>query len=200
MAEQPSKYELSKYEREVRDTIVKSGLSGVAMAALAVTVCSPVGFGGMIGSPFASAMGFDSTSDVSDNPYAALPAYPEPMTADELERVRGELATSGAMLELTRAATDDKIEHMRRLALGDDIVTFTPSAAPLSASVPDAALRLTLSQPAPFDEAPVEAYVMDTSPAEASVTPVNYSGGAVSEPYRDPHLELADLLLAHETL
>ena len=37
------------YGREVRDTIVKSGLTGVAATMLAVTIFSPAGFGGMIG-------------------------------------------------------------------------------------------------------------------------------------------------------
>ncbi len=52
----------SNYQREVRDTIVKSGLTGVAAAALAVTFISPAGFGGMIGETLASGFGFDSNA------------------------------------------------------------------------------------------------------------------------------------------
>mgnify|MGYP000865863612 CR=1 FL=1 len=42
------------FEREVRDTVVKSGLTGVAATVLAVTIFSPAGFGGMIGTSLAS--------------------------------------------------------------------------------------------------------------------------------------------------
>lgn len=194
MAGQPS-----NYEREVRDTIVKSGLTGVAAAAIAVTFIAPQGFGGMIGQSLASGFGFDSTADAADNPYANLPAYPAPLSQQELSQIRGQLASTSASLAITRAATDDKIEHVRQLAMGDDLVTFTPSRAAPVPSAPEASLRLSLSEPATFAEAPVEAYVID-APAEMTATPVSYSGGGydASVPYRDPHLELADLLLAHE--
>ena len=39
----------SDYGREVRDTIIKSSLTGVAATVMAVTVFSPAGLGGMIG-------------------------------------------------------------------------------------------------------------------------------------------------------
>lgn len=191
MAGQPS-----NYEREVRDTIIKSGLTGIAAAALTVTFISPQGFGGMIGQSLASGFGFDSTADAADNPYANLPAYPAPLSQQELSQIRGQLASTAASLEITRAATDDKIEHVRALAMGDGLVTFTPSRAPAPVDVP---LRLTLSEPATFVEAPVEAYVIE-APVEATSMPVNYAGGNYEQsvPYRDPHLELADLILAHE--
>lgn len=193
MAGQPS-----NYEREVRDTIVKSGLTGVAAAALAVTFISPAGFGGMIGASLASGFGFDSTANAADNPYANLPAYPAPLSQAELSHIRGQLASTAASLEITRAATDDKIEHVRSLAMGDGLVTFTPTRTQ-TAAAPDASLRLTLSEPASFAEAPVEAYVIN-APVEATAMPVSYAGSGydASVPYRDPHLELADLLLAHE--
>lgn len=193
MAGQPS-----NYEREVRDTIIKSGLTGVAAAALAVTFISPQGFGGMIGQSLASGFGFDSTADAADNPYANLPAYPAPLSQQELSEIRGQLASTVASLELTRAATDDKIEHVRMLAEGNGLVTFTSSRVAPVPSAPEASLRLSLSEPASFADAPVEAYIIE-APAEV-VTPVSYSGGGydASVPYRDPHLELADLLLAHE--
>jgi hypothetical protein len=187
----------SNYEREVRDTIVKSGLTGVAAAALAVTFISPAGFGGMIGASLASGFGFDSTADAADNPYANLPAYPAPLSQEELSRIRGQLASTAASLEITRAATDDKIEHVRQLALSDGMVTFTPVRAPVRA--PEPALRLSLSESSSFAEAPVEAYVIE-APVEATAMPVSYAGPGydASVPYRDPHLELADLILAHE--
>jgi len=190
----------SNYEREVRDTIIKSSLTGIAAAALTVTFISPQGFGGMIGQSLASGFGFDSTADAADNPYANLPAYPAPLSQQELSQIRGQLASTAASLEITRAATDDKIAHVRSLAMGDDLVTFTPARAAAIPSAPEASLRLSLSEPASFSEAPVEAYITD-APAEEAVTPVSYSSGPGyddSVPYRDPHLELADLLLAHE--
>lgn len=196
MAGQPS-----TYEREVRDTIVKSSLTGVAAAALAVTIFSPAGFGGMIGASLASGLGVDSTAEASDNPYANLPAYPAPLSQDELSHIRGQLASTSASLAITRAATDDKIEHVRTLAMGDGLVTFAPTrVAAAERATPDASLRLTLSEPASFAEAPVEAYVIN-APVEVTATPVSYAGPGYDAqvPYRDPHLELADLILAHES-
>jgi hypothetical protein len=189
----------SNYEREVRDTIVKSGLTGVAAAALAVTFISPAGFGGMIGETLASNFGFDSTANAADNPYANLPAYPAPLSQSELSQIRGQLASTVASLEITRAATDDKIEHVRSLAMSDGLVTFTPSRAPVRTAAQPEALRLTLSEPSTFSDAPVEAYVID-APVEATAMAVSYSGPSYEQsvPYRDPHLELADLILAHE--
>lgn len=187
----------SNYEREVRDTIVKSGLTGVAAAALAVTFISPAGFGGMIGASLASGFGFDSTADAADNPYANLPAYPSPLSQQELSQIRGQLASTSASLEISRAADEQKIEHVRQLAMGDGLVTFTPTRAPVR-TTSEPALRLSLSEPASFD-APVEAYIIE-APVEATAMPVSYSGPGydASVPYRDPHLELADLILAHE--
>lgn len=189
----------SNYEREVRDTVVKSGLTGVAAAALAVTFISPAGLGGMIGEPLASNFGLDATANAADNPYADLPAYPAPFSQAELSQVRGQLASTAASLEITRAATDDKIERVRSLAMTDGLVTFTTSRAPVRVAAQPEALRLTLSEPPTFSEAPVEAYVID-APAEATSIPVSYSGPSYEQsvPYRDPHLELADLILAHE--
>ncbi|MGE0532793.1 MAG: hypothetical protein AB7G40_08130 [Hyphomonadaceae bacterium] len=193
--------QLSNYEREVRDTVVKSSLTGVAAAAIAVTFIAPQGFGGMIGQSLASGFGFDSTANAADNPYANLPAYPAPLSTQELNEIRDQLASTTASLALSRAATDDKIEHVRSLAMGDDLVTFTPSRSAPVPSAPEATLRLALSEPATFADAPVEAYVAE-APVEASFTPASYSGGGGhddSVPYRDPHLELAELLLAHES-
>lgn len=190
--------EMSPFEREVRDTVVKYTASGVAVSIIAITAFSPSGFGDWVGQSFASSMGMDSTASAESNAYANLPAYPAPLSADELSQIRGQLASTAASLEITRAATDDKIEHVRQLASGNGLVTFAPTPhAPASTEM---SLRLTLSEPASFDEAPVESYVVASSP---EALPVVYSNSGVSSSpaaYRDPHLELADLLLAHESL
>jgi len=199
MAGQPS-----DYEREVRDTILKSGLSGVAATVLAVTIFSPAGLGGMIGASLASGFGVNTNNSSTDNPYANLPAYPTPLSPAEVSSIRSQLAATQASLEITRAATDPKIEHVRTLALSDGMVTFTPTR---QAAAPSPNLRLTLSQPASFarepevPEAPVESYIIDNAAVEASVMPASYTatGYDAATPYRDPNLELADLLLAHET-
>src|SRR5687768_12123733 len=108
MAGQPS-----DYGRGVRDGVVKSGLTGVAASILAVAAFSPAGFGGMIGASLASGFGLDSNASAADNPYANLPAYPAPLTQAELSQIRGQLVSTAAQLEITRAATDAKIEHVR---------------------------------------------------------------------------------------
>jgi hypothetical protein len=190
------------FEREVRDTVVKSGLTGVAATVLAVTIFSPAGFGGLIGTSLASGFGHDPNVAPADNPYASLPAYPAPLTAEEVSDIRSQLASTAAAMAFTRAATDAKIEHVRSIALTDGVVTFTPmpetyvpqlaQAAP--ASTPE--LRLTLSESSVVPAAP--------SAVEANVAPVSYSGngGGVDHtvPYRDTHMELAELLFAHEQL
>lgn len=189
---------VSNYEREVRDTIVKSGLSGVAATALAITIFSPAGFGDWVGATFASSLGYDTTASEADNPYANLPAFPTPLSEAELSDIRGQLTLATASLELTRAADEAKIEHFRSLELTGGVVTFTP--APRTAPAPAGSLRLTLSEPASLiGEAPVESYVMEPV-GEVAPQPVRYSSGdsGANATYRDPHLELADLLLAHE--
>lgn len=166
------------YRREVRDTIVKSGFTGVAATVLAVTIFSPAGLGGMIGTSLASGLGLDSNSTSADDPYANLPAYPAPLTADEINDIRGQLARTTASLEITRAATEAKIDHIRSIAEG--AVTFAPmpQAAPLRFTTID---PVSLAAPATIAPAP-----QPPSGIEASVS--------------DPSLELAELLLAHETL
>lgn len=190
----------STYEREVRDTILKSSVTGVAATAIAIVAFSPAGFGDWIGASVASSFGSTPSSDEAINPYVALPPFAAPFTQEELSAVRAELAEVEASLALLRSGTDSKIERVRALALSDGLVTFAPVRAASAAP----GLRLTLSEPAAFAtamaEAPVEAYVVDAAPVEATVAPASYSGGFdTAVPYRDPHLELADLLLAHET-
>jgi hypothetical protein len=76
------------------------------------------------------------------------------------------------------------------------MVTFSPAP-----QVATPQLRLSLTDTAgSIQEAPVESYVME-APVEARLTPASYTAGAADPNalYRDPHLELADLFLAHET-
>jgi hypothetical protein len=183
------------YGREVRDTVVKSGLTGVAATVLAVTFFSPAGFGGMIGTSLASGFGLDTTNASAEDPYASLPPYPAPLTAQELSDIHNRLAQTTASLEITRAATEAKIEHIRSLAVSGDLVTFTPTR---HAQVEG--LRLRTSEPqiaaAPAPMTPVVSTTLP--PLAVTATPISFAGG-VDPSYRDPHLELADLLLADET-
>lgn len=177
------------YSREVRETVVKSSLTGVAATVLAVTIFSPAGLGGMIGTSLASSFGGDSNAQSADDPYASLPAFPAPLSQIELDNIRSQLARTTASLEITRAATEERIEHIRAIALTEGAVTFTPMP-PQRTQVAEG-LRLTTTEPAAF-AAP--------APVEAAFTPVSYTTGGIdaNAAYRDPHLELADLLLAHE--
>ncbi|MGD9814824.1 MAG: hypothetical protein AB7Q23_00095 [Hyphomonadaceae bacterium] len=174
------------YNREVRDTVVKSGMTGVAATVLAVTIFSPAGFGGMIGASLASGFGFDPSQSAADNPYANLPAYPSPLTQQELSDINGELASTTASLEITRAATEAKIEQLRSLALSEGMVTFTQAAQPAAIS---GGLRLTTTEPAAI-----------ATPAPADAVVASATGGGAADPsaYVDPHLELAELFFAHE--
>ena len=176
---------------EARDTIVKSSLTGVAATMLAVTIFSPAGLGGMIG--VSSALGGGNAASRSEDPYAVLPAYPAPLTGAELNAIQSELARSTVSLEITRAATDERIESLRSLAMDDGLVTFAPAYA-AAAPAPTRAreeLRLSLSEPVSVEAPALE---------PITATPISYGGANMdhSVPYRDPHLELAALLLADE--
>lgn len=196
MSEKPS------FEREVRDTVMKSSLTGVAATVLAVTVFSPAGLGGIVGTSVASGFGADTSASSDNNPYANLPAYPIPLTPQEVSEIQGQLAASAASMEFTRAATEARIDHVRAIAMIDGAVTFAPlpaadvpqlaELAPAVAAEPE--LRLTLSEPA-------AAPVVDAAPLQAQSVRVSYSGNGGGAdhvvPGRDPHLELAELFLAH---
>lgn len=169
------------FGREVRDTVVKSGLGGVAATVLAVTIFSPAGFGGFIGTSLASGFGGDANAASAEDPYANLPAFPAPLSTQELDNIRSELARTTASLEITRAATDGKIEYIRSIA-DSGAVSFTPmsTAAPVGAG-----LRPTTSNDVAF------------TPVAASTTAVSYmTNEAGNVQYADPHLELAELLLS----
>ena len=173
------------YGREVRDTVVKSGLTGVAATVLAVTVFSPAGFGGMIGTSLASGFGADANTRATDEAYANLPAFPAPLSQAELATIHSQLARTTASLEFTRAATQERIDHIRAIALTERHMTPMRQTAPVGEG-----LRLSMSEPDPF----VAAAAPAPAPLEA-VTPMSYSGSSAA--YHDPNLELAELLLAH---
>jgi len=197
MSEKPA-----DYGREVRETIVKSSLTGVAATVLAVTIFSPAGLGGMIGTSLASNVGADPNTASADDPYARLPAFPAPLSPTELETIRSQLARTSASLEITRAATDERIEHIRSIAMTQGAVTYAPMR---HASYVGEGLRLTTSEPEPIVSvaaaepapAPTPAVAGPTS-SEAAMVAVSYIRDKATVEYRDPHLELADLLLAHE--
>jgi hypothetical protein len=157
---------VSEYEREVRDTIVKSGLTGVAATVLAVAAFSPAGFGGMIGTSVASGFGAD-TANVAEDPYANLPPFPAPLSSQEVSDIRGQLAATAASLESARAATEDKIEEMRRLTVSPAVIDAAPTIAV---------------------HAPVVSYAPLTEDAV-----VAHDGGEPA--YRDRHQEFTSLLL-----
>lgn len=174
---------------EARDTIIKSGLTGVAATMLAVTIFSPAGFGGMIGTSLALGGNTSTTASAAEDPYALLPAYPAPLSAQELDAIQVQLAQSAASLEFTRAATDERIERMRSLAVdAGELVTFESTRTAQAAPRED--LRLTLSEPVA---------TLAPMPAPIEAMAISYAGSAFdgSVPYRDPHLELAELFLAH---
>lgn len=180
----------SDYSREVRDTIVKSGLTGVAATMLAVTIFSPAGFGGMIGTSLASGLGIDPNVAPADDVYANLPAYPSPLSIDEVAEIQGQLSRTTASLELTRAATEARIDHIRTIALSEGVVTFTPmpQAAPVQTARVEEDLRLTLSEPA-------EAVALE--PIRVNFIP---AGGRSADLTPTSHMELAELMFAHENL
>jgi hypothetical protein len=158
------------FAEEAREIVIKSGLTGVAATVLAVTAFSPAGFGGMIGTSLASGFGVDTNARVDENIYANLPAYPSPLTTEEVSTIQSQLARSTASLEITRAATEAKIEHIRTISLSDAVASFAPAPVIVEASVAPPVLR------GPTVEAPVVAQTTD------------------------PSIELAELMFAHENL
>ncbi len=169
------------FGREVRDTIVKSGLTGVAATVIAAAVFSPAGLGGMVGTSLASGLA-DPGVAPADDPYANLPAFPAPMSHDELSQIRGELAATAAAMEITRAATEAKVEHIRAIALTDVDTPFAPVPDDYANARVGGGLRLALSEPV----------------AAPQLVPVDYQGGGGGGGYVGSHLELADLMFAHE--
>jgi len=154
------------YGREVRDTVIKSSMTGVAATVMAVAVFSPAGLGGMIGTSVASGAGAGNTSP-ADDPYANLPPFPAPLTSEEISDIRGQLASTAASLEITRAATEARIQQMRALTVAAPVVS-----PPAQVHAPVIEARAT-----PLNE-------------NAQVA---HDGGDPA--YRDRHQQLASLLL-----
>jgi len=173
--------ELPEYAREVRDTVVKSSLTGVAVTILAVTAFSPAGFGGIVGTSVAAGLGLDHGAARTNDPYAGLPPFPSPLSQTELTDIRGELARTAASLEITRAATEGKIDYVRSIAEHQGL-----SAS--MAGVHHASFVATTALAAPVMAAPAAPAV-----PLANVT-------AAAPVHTDGNAQLAALLLAHERL
>lgn len=191
MSDDTGDYIRSESADEIRDTIVKSGLTGVAATVLAVAISSPAGLGGMIGTSIASGFGVDPVANTADDPYANLPAFPAPLTSEEVSDIRGQLAATAASLEITRAATEAKIEQMRMLAAAGGAALTLPAQvvrAVIPAATSEPALRVNFSEPDPIQA--------EIAPVEVLAEPVSYSGGGSYQAAdHDPHMELATLLL-----
>lgn len=185
MTDQP----IHDFGREVRETIVKSGLTGVAATVMAVTIFSPAGLGGMVGTSLASGFGLDAGATPNDNIYANLPAYPAALSQEELSNIQGELARTTASLEITRAATEAKIDQIRTIAMADGLVDFVRTPV-----VADAPVRAASDELRPTTQEPpvIQASVPAPAPVSGGVNLAGYQG--------DRHLELAELMLAHENL
>lgn len=174
------------YEREVRDTVIKSTLTGVAATMIAVTAFSPAGFGGMIGTSLASGFGGADNVAPADDPYANLPAFPAPLSDSELNQIRGELARTSVALELTRAATEARIAHVRAIAESDRGSSFAPVDAVIAAPAAPAVEMIPARLQTPAAE------------LRPGLVPANYSGGEGVANYEVSHQALADLMFAHE--
>ncbi|MBI3439321.1 MAG: hypothetical protein HY054_11860 [Proteobacteria bacterium] len=175
--------ELPEYAREVRDTVIRSGLTGVAVTVLAATAFSPAGFGGIIGTSVASGLGLDHTARASEDPYSRLPPFPSPLSQTELTDIRGELASTAASLEITRAATEGKIEYVRTIAEHQGL---SAPMAVLHRASPIATTALA-APAARFASATAATPLANVEPVAASV-------------HTDGNAQLAALLLAHERL
>lgn len=181
------------FKTETRDTIIKSSLTGVAATMLAVTIFSPAGLGGMIGTSLASASGADPSVAPADDPYANLPAFPSPLSESELSDIRGQLASTDASLEITRAATQARIEHIRAISLSEGAVTFTPLPLRQTAQI-GGGLRLRMSDP----PATPATLAVETQAAAIPASDESGGGGGAAPYARGSHLELAELMFAHE--
>lgn len=179
------------YAREMRDTVIKSALTGVAATALAVVAISPAGLGGFIGTSLASGFGGSDNIAPADDPYANLPAFPAPLTSSELDQIRGELARTSVALELTRAATEARIERVRAIAESEGGAS---SFAPVDALIP-APASLNAATMTPVVSIAPSAAAAELQPG---LVPADYSGGEGASGYQGSHQALADLMFAHE--
>ena len=189
---------LVHYRHEARDTIVKSSLSGVAATVLAVTIFSPAGLGGMIGTSVAAG------SSPSSGAVGDLAPYPTPITEVELADIRARLTDSAESLTALRAATNDEIAHMRSIAARGNVLSIAPMVVEAQIGggmdVTD-----TLVAPAPVVTAEVAPKVEIAPVAvayDASVAKfgggnyVTFIGGGDYDSAPDRNMELAALLFA----
>jgi hypothetical protein len=191
--------------REIRETIVKSGLAGVGVTVLAVTLCSPAGLAGMIGTSVASGMGGASATN---DPYAKLPPFPSLLTQTDISDIRGRLASVAASMEISRAATDDRIEFVHELAdhpgalsvsaphhaaksLPASVVATAPAARP----APAAAVTV---QPSAAPKAAPVADVTVTQSLDAMLQPTSFVGAGPDVSVREAHLELSTLFTSED--
>ena len=140
---------MSHAEVEARETIVKSGLSGVAATFVAVTVCSPAGLGGFIGTGVASGLGGElspSTLRARDNGLA-FPEVRTPLSAADLTDIRTRLRDSANALDRARHDTDSAIEMLREIAeIGQSNSDISVAEGPRASDVELARLLLSRSQ------------------------------------------------------
>lgn len=145
------------FEQEARETVVKSGMTGIAATVLAVTVFSPAGLGGLIGTSLASGFGLTPAAGPEENVYARLAPYAPPLTPAELSQIRGQIASTTASLEITRAATEAKIERLRELSLTEAAASVAPlAAAPVVVRVVAPAPATVQAVPAAYSERDLE--------------------------------------------
>ena len=177
---------------EVRDTILKSGLTGVAATVLAVTMWSPAGLGGLIGTSVAAGFGLGADPN-ANSATAGLAPYPTPLSQAEITEIHGRLMVTNAALDNMRAATDAEIDFIRSLAVSDNsnVLAFAPmpNVAHVGAGMSVATQNL-----------PEAVSTAAAAPVEIRVEPIQvaeYSSYAPSID-RDPNLELASLLLSDE--
>jgi hypothetical protein len=140
---------MSQAETEIRETVVKSGLSGVAATFVAVTVCSPAGLGGFIGTGVANGLGGElstNTLRARDNGLA-FPEVRTPLSAADLTDIRTRLRDSASALDRVRRDTDDAIEMLREIAeVGQSASDISLADAPRARDVELARLLLARSQ------------------------------------------------------
>jgi hypothetical protein len=186
------------YAREVRDIIFKSTLTGVAATMLAVTIFSPAGFGGIVGTSLASGLGIDSNSAPADDVYANLPAYPAPLTEDEVADIHQRIAFATTSVDMNRAATEATVNHIRIVALSDGIASFAPVPAPEHSAFPVLARASQVVLPEPML---AELELVEPEPTEMGIFVVDYSMSDVTfEPYAGANLELSTIFDGNETL
>lgn len=208
-----------KFGREARETALKSSLTGVAVTVLAVTMFSPQGMGGFVGDSNASGR---ADSSGADNPYAELPAFPTPFTADDIAEARATLAEAGASMDQVRDATDSGIAQVRAIAAGaGELRSFQALNEPTPMPVVPTrqvehrfaavdAEPAAVVEPEPIQMAELDApaevleltQVVEAAPVVEEAPkpePVSYISGGAAEPmYPDPDLELASLMFAHD--